>query len=150
MNENKLELKRVIKSPIEQVWDAWTKPEQMKEWFSPEGMTRPEATADVKVGGAYRIVMEGHNMPDPKHNGKMPVGGTYVEIDKPNKLVFTWLWEGVPADTHTTTVTIMLKQIDETHTELTLIHEGFPDENMQKEHNMGWESTFNNLEQFLK
>lgn len=149
MNEQKFELKRTIKAPIEKVWDAFTKPEQMKEWFSPEGMDRPEATAHVEVDGEYRIVMEGKDMPDPKHNGKMPVGGTYKIVEKPNKLVFSWLWEGAPAETHTTTVTILLKKMDEMSTELTLIHEGFPDEHMMNEHNMGWESTVNNLEKFL-
>jgi uncharacterized protein YndB with AHSA1/START domain len=77
------------------------------------------------------------------------VGGEYLEIERPNKLVYTWLWEGAPKETHTTTVQVMLKKIGENKTELTLIHSGFPDDNMEMQHNQGWISTLNNLERFL-
>lgn len=150
MAKNEVKLTRILKAPIENVWHAWTKPENMKNWFSPEGMTNPEIVVDLKKGGTYRIVMEGHNMPDPNHNGKMAVGGEYIEINKPNLLKFSWRWEGVPVETHTTIITINLKKIDENSTELTLIHNGFADEKMRSEHNRGWISTFNKLDLFLK
>lgn len=150
MNNNQVKITKVLDASIEKVWDAWTNPESIKEWLSPEGMTNPEVTNDFKVGGKYRIVMEGHDMHDPTHNGIMPVGGKYLEIEKPNKLVFSWLWENAPAKTHTTKITILLIKIDEEKTEMTLIHSDFADDNMRHEHDMGWKSTFNKLEQFLK
>lgn len=149
--EEKREVKftKVLHAPIDTVWDAWTNPKSMQEWLSPEGMTNPEVGADLSVDGAYRIVMEGHNMPDPKHNGRLTVGGKYLVIEKPRRLVFTWLWEGSPVDTHTTKVEIHLRKVDADKTEMTLIHSGFADDNMQKEHTMGWTSTFHKLEKFL-
>lgn len=132
------------------MWDAWTNPESLKQWKSPEGMTTPEVEVDLRIGGKYKVVMEGHDMPDPSHNGKVTVAGEYLEIDKPNKLVYTWLWEGLPAETHKTTVTILLKKLDENRTELTLIHAGFADDKMQQEHNTGWLSTLKKLEEFLQ
>lgn len=36
MSDLKLELKQVFDAPIEKVWDAWTNPESLKEWKSPE------------------------------------------------------------------------------------------------------------------
>lgn len=149
MIDKKLEIKQIFDVPMETVWDAWTNPESLKQWKSPEGMTTPEVDVHLTVGGTYRIVMEGHDMPNPAHNGKMAITGEYLEIEKPTKLVYTWLWEGAPAGTHTTTVTILLRKLDEERTELTLIHSGFADENMYNEHNKGWVSTLKSLQQFL-
>lgn len=150
MDEAQIKITKVFEAPIEKVWDAWTNPESIKQWLSPEGMTNPEVTNEFKVGGKYRVVMEGHNMPDSNHNGVMAVGGEYVKIEKPNKLILTWLWESAPVETRTTTITILLKELDHRQTEMTLIHSDFADDTMRHEHNMGWNSTFNKLEQFLK
>lgn len=150
MNDNQVKIIKVLNAPIERVWEAWTNPESIKQWLSPEGMTNPEVNNDFNIGGAYRIVMEGHNMPNPTHNGLMAVGGKYLEIEKPNKLVFSWLWENAPTETHTTKIMILLKKISEQKTEMTLIHTDFADDNMRHEHDMGWNSTFKKLEQFLK
>lgn len=150
MNDNQVKITKVLESSIENVWDAWTNSESIKQWLSPEGMTNPEVTNDFMVGGKYRIVMEGRNMPDPNHNGIMAVGGEYLEIEKPHKLVFTWLWENSPAETHTTKIMLLLKEVNNKKTEMTLIHTDFADDTIRNEHDMGWNSTFNKLDLFLK
>ncbi len=150
MDKNIVKITKILAASIDKVWDALTNPDSIKQWLSPEGMTNPEVTNEFRVGGIYRIVMEGHNMPDPAHNGRMAVGGTYLEIEKPNKLVYTWLWENAPAETHTTRITILLKELGDIQTEMTLVHSGFADENMRQEHSSGWNSTFNKLDHFLR
>jgi uncharacterized protein YndB with AHSA1/START domain len=149
LDERKVEITKALNAAVEKVWDAWTNPENMRVWLSPEGMTTPEVEVNLAVGGKYRIVMEGSTAEDPNHTRQLAVVGEYLEIEKPNKLVFTWLWEGSPRETHTTTVTILLQKIDEGITKLTLLHTGFVDENMQNEHKMGWISTLGKLEKFL-
>ncbi len=150
MEDSQVKITKVLEASIEKVWDAWTNPESIKQWLSPEGMTNPEVTNEFEVGGIYRIVMEGHNMPDPAHNGRMAVGGKYLKMNKPNKLVFTWRWEGTPIETHSTEITILLKKLDTAQTEMTLIHSGFADDAMRHEHDMGWNSTFRKLDLFLE
>ncbi len=150
MDDNKVEITKVLNAPIEKVWDAWTNPESIKQWLSPEGMTNPEVSNDFNIGGTYRIIMEGHNMPDPNHNGIMAVGGEYLEIEKPHKLVYTWLWENAPAETHTTKITILFKKLKAMQTEMILIHSGFADDAMRHEHAIGWSSTFEKLDLFLR
>jgi uncharacterized protein YndB with AHSA1/START domain len=149
LDERKVEITKTLNAAVEKVWDAWTNPESMRAWFSPEGMTTPEVEVNLSVGGKYRIVMEGKTIEDPNHTRQLAVGGEYLEIEKPNKLKFTWLWEGSPKETHTTTVTVLIQKTDEGMTKLTLLHTGFADENMQYEHKMGWISTLSKLEQFL-
>ncbi|MEK6744199.1 MAG: SRPBCC domain-containing protein [Nitrospirota bacterium] len=51
--EKELVISRVFNAPREQVWKAWTEPEQMKRWWGPKGFTAPASTIDLRVGGKY-------------------------------------------------------------------------------------------------
>lgn len=74
---------RVINASIEQVFDAWTDAEQMKHWYSPEGMSTPEATSECNKDGEYAVTMKMGEMTFKMH-------GKYLEFERPTKLVFTW------------------------------------------------------------
>lgn len=65
-------LSRVFDAPREMVFDAWTDPEQVVQWWGPTGFTTTIKEMDVRVGGRWTLTMHG---PD----------GT----DYPNKSVFT-------------------------------------------------------------
>ena len=131
-----LTVSRRYRATRERVFDAWTDPEIMKQWFSPEGVTNPAIDVDLHVGGAYRVEML---TPD----GRGPVAvGTYQEITRPERLVFTWAWEDEVDDAHTgqTLVTVeFLKHGDETN--VVVSHEGFPAEEGRKGHEDGWTSS---------
>lgn len=140
MSEHALEVTRVIKAPITNVWRAWTDPTEMIKWYAPEQLTTPEADVDLKVGGSYRIVMEGDD-------GKHTAVGTFTTVEEPHTLSFSWKWEESPeAETH---VTILLEEVAENQTKVTLRHEGFADEKSAQMHTKGWESTYNKLEKYV-
>lgn len=145
MNDSKLEVKRIFNAPIEKVWDAWTNPKSMMQWKSPESMRTTNVQVDLKVGGSYSVTMEGKT-PHDNTDIKGTVSGVYKEIEKPTRLVFTWTWDWQP---EATTVTVNLKKVDDTKTEVTLIHEGFETAESKAQHNQGWESTFTKLDTFL-
>ena len=140
MDNHTLEVGRVINAPIERVWQAWTDPAEMKKWYAPEVLITPEAEVDLKVGGAYRIVMEGED-------GRHVAVGTFTAVEAPRKLKFSWKWEGSPEGE--TNVTITLEEIEGGKTNVTLTHEGFADEESKDMHEQGWESTFNKLEKYV-
>ncbi len=50
-------LSRVFDAPIEDVWRAWTEPEQVRRWWGPSGFTCPLAEMDVRVGGTSLVCM---------------------------------------------------------------------------------------------
>lgn len=83
MMEREVVLIRVFDAPRELVFDAWTKPEHLRRWWGPTIFTNPVCEADLRVGGAWRIVMRA---PDGKD---YPCEGVYREIVRPEKLVFT-------------------------------------------------------------
>jgi len=49
-----VEIKRFINAPRDRVYQAWTDPAQLKEWWGPEGVRTRNFTADARVGGKYR------------------------------------------------------------------------------------------------
>jgi uncharacterized protein YndB with AHSA1/START domain len=76
---------REFDAPREMVWDAFTKPELLKRWLSgPDGWTMTVCEVDLRVAGTYRYVWvmekEGHSM---------GMGGSFLEIGKPKRLVST-------------------------------------------------------------
>ena len=138
-----LEITRTFNAPREKVFAAWTDAEQMGKWFCPPEAETFKTEADVKVGGSYVIGMKN------RETGEEHVTrGTYKEIRPPERLVFTWLWDGQNPDTHRTLVTIDFQDLDG-KTELVLKHEGFPDQNMCDQHRQGWEGCFAGLDGFV-
>lgn len=136
MNELEVKINKVISAPIEKVFDAWLNPINLSKFMQPmDGMSDAEVINDPKVGGKFTIVMiAGDN--------KMPHEGEYLEIDRPNKLVFTWE-TSFSADG--STVTLNLSEVDSTHTKIDLIHRKFIDEETRTNHEGGWTGILNTL-----
>jgi uncharacterized protein YndB with AHSA1/START domain len=92
-SDRELVVIRTFKGPARIVFDAWTKPELLKRWWAPKslGVSLFACEADVRVGGRYRYAF-GH---DPKQ--PMVFSGTYTEVSPPTRLVWTQLFEQMPA-----------------------------------------------------
>jgi uncharacterized protein YndB with AHSA1/START domain len=126
-----LVMQKVFKADSESLFDAWTKPELMKQWFhTKESWTTPLAEADLREGGEWQVDMQ-------MENGKAHHAcGEYRVIDRPHKLVFTWHPYG--DKTIETVVTLRFKKLSENSTELTLTHEGLRNEKEKADHQGGW------------
>ena len=81
--DRELVLTRIINAPREKVFQAWTDPELLKQWFTPRPWTTPVAQLDVRPGGASLIVMRG---PD---GSEFPNRGVYLEVVPNERLAFT-------------------------------------------------------------
>jgi len=99
-SDTTLHLRRTFTAPREKVFRAWTDPEELKQWWGPEGCSTPIAEIDLRVGGKYRFGMK------PLEGDLIFVSGTYREIRPPEKLVYTWVWEGSEMDAGETLVTV--------------------------------------------
>ena len=82
MNERTVNIVRVFDAPRALVWQAWTDPTMMAQWFGPRGFTIPLCELEVRVGGSLRIVMRG---PD---GNEYPMKGVFREVVAPERLVF--------------------------------------------------------------
>jgi uncharacterized protein YndB with AHSA1/START domain len=82
-SDRELVLNRIINVPPEKVFEAWTDPELLKQWFAPLPWTTPVAETDVRPGGSSLIIMRG---PD---GNEFPNRGVYLEVVRNERLVFT-------------------------------------------------------------
>ena len=125
-----LEVRRIFKAPQRRVFEAWTRPDDLKQWAAPGPMSTPLAQVDLRVGGAYRIHMRS---PD---GSEHRVHGIYREVDPPRKLVYTWSWETDP-DVQDSLVTVEFHDRGDS-TEIVLRHEGFLTAAKRDRHSEGW------------
>jgi uncharacterized protein YndB with AHSA1/START domain len=80
-SDQEILITRRFDAPRALVWDAFTKPALVTRWMGlMPGWTFPVCEIDLRVGGSYRYVWRG---PD---GAEMGMGGTYVEVDPPNRL----------------------------------------------------------------
>ena len=100
-SDRELAMIRSFDAPRGLVWDAWTKPELLKQWLGVRGgWTFAVCEVDLKVGGKYRYVWRGPS------GAEMGMGGVFREVAKPERLVATekfdesW-YEGDAMDTTT-------------------------------------------------
>jgi len=94
-----LALERVIDAPRARVYEAWTSPKQLAQWFAPQPYQLIIHTMDFRPGGRFSMAMRG-----PEGND-FPFTGTYREIVPPAKLSWTGEFASGPADQMTTVVT---------------------------------------------
>lgn len=143
MNQENLVLvvQRKLKASPERLFDAWTRPELLMQWFhAQEKMTTPKADTDLKVGGAWSVTMH-HEDTDERRVTK----GKYLVIERPNKLVFTW----IPClRDYETKITLLFKKAPDGTTEMTLTQEGLRNNDF-KGHEAGWDEILKTLASWL-
>ncbi len=125
----KLEVTKTLAHPPEKVFDAWLDPAMLAKFMTPgPNMSVGKTHTDPKVGGEFLITMIAPEMGELAHTGK------YLEIDRANKLAFTWVSFNSQEDS---TVTLTFTPKDG-GTELKLEHLRFPSEKSRDDHLGGW------------
>ncbi len=57
--DRELRITRTLNAPIELVWEVWTQPEHIAQWWGPNGFTNTISLMDVVPGGQWNLVMHG-------------------------------------------------------------------------------------------
>jgi uncharacterized protein YndB with AHSA1/START domain len=152
-----IEISKVFNAPIERVWQAWSEPELMKQWWGPEDFTSPSAKLDFQIDGKYLVAMES------------PAGqviwstGTYLEIFPHELIVCTDQFSdekgnvispedaGMKGDWSNDPLVFSVKfeALDDNRTKIHLVHEGIP----VSEHDdcvSGWNSSLDKMKNLLE
>ncbi|MFY0688288.1 MAG: SRPBCC domain-containing protein [Cyclobacteriaceae bacterium] len=93
MNNRTVTIQKTLQAPIALVWEAWTTPEHIAQWWSPKGTETKIITHDFRVGGDWKFAM-------PMPNGQEFLAeGVYKEIVEFEKIIsladFKPMTEGV-------------------------------------------------------
>ncbi len=124
-----VQIRRRVRARAEEIFDLWTQPDLMARWMSPfPGAVDCKASCDLRPGGAFSLIMLS------RESGR-EVSGTYVEVERPRKLVFTWT--GALTNNVDTLVTVELTARGD-ETDLVLTHERLPTSAIVEGHTRGW------------
>lgn len=139
-----LTIEKTLKAPVSLVWEAWTDPDHIANWWGPKGMNTKVKAHDFAVGGAWNYVM---TMPD---GNEFTAEGVYSLIEELEKIFtsanFRPMTEGVEMQCH------FEAKGEETEFTFHVIHPTA--EYCQKQEKMGfyngWGSVFERLEEHLE
>lgn len=141
MSGLELTVQRTFDSAREDVFEAWTSPEVMRRWLAAEhDWTTPTAEVDLRPGGRVRVSMA-ETAGEPVHTFE----GTYLEVEPPERIVFTLEWQGEDADGVTSTVAVEFHEQDG-RTTVVLHQTGLASEESRDDHEDGWTKCLVNLE----
>ena len=132
-------VRRTIAASAEVLFDAWLDPIAVATWMRPGEILRTVATIDARVGGRYEITMSSQSQ-------DYPTTGTYLEIERPRRLVFTWESAAKGPGIGETLVTVEFLAKGKA-TEIVVTHERLPDSERES-HRDGWTSGLGKFEEY--
>jgi len=139
----KLVMTRSFAFPPETVYRAWTEPDRMVRWFSPNvRWNSPTIDVEPVPGGKHNITMN-HSDGDRVH-----WIGSYVELVPYERLAFTLKWLEDTDDPGESLVTVVLRPVPE-GTELTLTHDNLRSARAMEGVSSGWDGCLAMLGEYL-
>lgn len=143
-----LTLERSYQAPLDLVYEAWTEPRHLLQWFGPrEGdvwFTIPAFEMDLRPGGPYRYCMR-----DPDGVDHW-VRGVYREVEPLRRLVFTFAWELPDGElAPETVITVTFRDAGDGRTTVSLHQAPFATEALRDGHGQGWIEVLEHLDLYL-
>ena len=99
-SDREIQMTRVFDAPRQLVFEAHARAEHLRQWWGPRGFTMQSCELDFRPGGAWRFVLR---KPDGR---EYAFRGEFREIVAPERIVWTFEFEGVPGDIAVETLTL--------------------------------------------
>ncbi len=134
-------VRRLIPANQECVFNAFRDPKLLPQWFTPHADISVEVLAFAfSLQGGFRLR---YSMPDGTHP---IVAGMYEIIEKPHRIVFSWVWEepDIHANISTRVVVQLVKKNE--RTEVIINHEQLPSQDACSRYEKGWAGMLNQLQ----
>ncbi|MBX4964191.1 uncharacterized protein YndB with AHSA1/START domain [Rhizobium binae] len=142
-NSHDLVLVRRFDAPCDLVFRAWTDPKALAQWCGPHGFKAVGDRLEAWPGGRHRACLIA---PDGEEHW---VGGKYLEVEPPHRLVFTHAWETGTGETSPETIVTITFRESDAGTEMTFRQSGFASASSLEGHESGWSQSFDRLSSFL-
>ncbi len=99
-SDNEIRIERKFNAPAEMVFDVWTTADHVRNWWGYPEHEMTDCSIDLRVGGTYRFAAQ---VPD---FGEVAFHGVYKEIERPDRLVATEIYEAFPDTESVNTLTL--------------------------------------------
>jgi uncharacterized protein YndB with AHSA1/START domain len=130
--------------PPGSVFQLWSDPELFRQWWGHGPWTATEVKIDPKVQGAFRYVL--HNQEEGKTFTSV---GSFKEVVKDKKLVFSWEWLEGQHRGRQTMVTVEFNNVGGS-TELVLTHSEHDSTELMEDHRAGWAACLERIAHVLE
>lgn len=142
--DRELVMTRVFDAPQDLVFEVWSEPKHLVNWWGPNHFALPFCEVDFCEGGSYRFCMRS---PEGEDHW---VWGTYREIVEPERIVFTWDREDLNGNPRSrSVVTVTFEALGE-KTRFTLRQGIFEFADDCAEHKGGWAECLNRLAEYVE
>ena len=121
---------------------AFSDANELAKWWGPEGFAIPSLEFEPRVGGSYRIEMQ------PLDGDHFYVTGEFREVDPPDRLAFTFVYEDPDPDDVETQVGLSFRDRGGS-TEVAFTQGPFKTEDRRALHRDGWTDSFDKLERLI-
>jgi uncharacterized protein YndB with AHSA1/START domain len=85
MEDRRIMTTRIVSAEREEVWQAWTNPILLAQWWGPRGFRNTFYEFDLRPGGTWRFIMHS------PEGARFPNESVFVEIVQPERIVFRHL-----------------------------------------------------------
>jgi uncharacterized protein YndB with AHSA1/START domain len=143
-SEYGIRIRRVFDAPRERVWKEWTEPERFADWYGGPQCEVPldSVSMDVRAGGRWQLTMFA-----PPGRRRIDWKGEYLEVDAPERLVFTV--SDQPGDDAFELVTVVLTDLGDERTEMRLEQRGSMSAEQYERATEGWGGFFDRMDERL-
>lgn len=141
-----ISISKSFQAPVSRLYQAWTNPEDLKNWWHPMGNELTDVTNELKEGGkvAYHFKADGSDE-------NIEVSGTYEKVQPEQELRYSWIWQlpHQPVGNGDYVLNIRFEDKGE-ESELHVTQENFGSEEAIQPHKEGWEKALNDLKTYLE
>ena len=144
---HEVRISRDFRAPRDRVWRAWTHPSALVHWLGPSHCPAVLVDADVREGGVWRACL--------KWGGDQAVlwqSGRYLAVVPPERLEFTFAWEGSNHEDGPgveTRVIVLLEELPDGGTRMHFQQNGLVSAESAVGHSAGWNSAFGRLARLM-
>jgi uncharacterized protein YndB with AHSA1/START domain len=142
--DRELVMTRVFDAPQDLVFEVWTEPKHLANWWAPNDFTLPFCEVDFREGGSYRFCMRSPAGEDHW------VWGVYREIVEPEQIFFTWDREDLNGNPRSKSVVTLTFEMQGEKTRFTLRQGIFEFAEDCSEHQGGWTECLNRLARYVE
>jgi uncharacterized protein YndB with AHSA1/START domain len=140
-NVKQVEATAVFDVPVEQLYEAWTQREQLKQWWQTTGFQLIDVNNELKDGGKITYVFE---------NEELMISGEYEKVEQFKLLKYSWNWHFKDSANGggSYTITVEFSQTD-SGSSINVKQQDNSTEERIMPHKQGWEKGLDDLKEYL-
>jgi len=138
---HKIELSQDFSVPVETLFEAWTDPERLKQWWHPMGDSLENVKNELHSGGAVEYEFQ---------KKEFKVNGNYKEVEINKKLVYSWNWDFEREDFLNETYTLSIRfEANGNGSTIHILQDGLASEEVLPPHEEAWKAGLESLKEYL-